>query len=330
MDNVAVFVEDEPPADDPELLGLYEGTPLTDRGEWYAGVLPDRITDLPGADAADVRDPRGRGRGDRDHRGARDRPSLRDRRRAAARAGVRVSRARSRPDGPSCRRRSIRMSICMCPRSARRPRAAHSGRCSPRSRRAAWPGRWRGTRRPCCGPPPTGAFPWAIFWVNVLGCALIGVLMVLVGEGGRRAHPLVRPFLGVGVLGGFTTFSTYALDFSELLDARGGGHRAGVRGGTLAGAMGAVWLAASVTRRGVTRRVARGELAAGGGGRGGRRAAALSDGPCGAGAARLGVPVGDLRGQRGREPGAGGATGAGGGAASAGCTRCWGRACAVR
>ncbi|WP_326689022.1 MULTISPECIES: metallopeptidase family protein [unclassified Streptomyces] len=44
MDNVAVFVEDEPPADDPELLGLYEGTPLTERGEWYAGALPDRIT----------------------------------------------------------------------------------------------------------------------------------------------------------------------------------------------------------------------------------------------------------------------------------------------
>jgi predicted Zn-dependent protease with MMP-like domain len=44
MDNVAVFVEDEPPTDDPTLLGLYEGTPLTERGEWYAGVLPDRIT----------------------------------------------------------------------------------------------------------------------------------------------------------------------------------------------------------------------------------------------------------------------------------------------
>ncbi|MEV5509002.1 metallopeptidase family protein [Streptomyces orinoci] len=44
MDNVAVFVEDEPPADRPGLLGLYEGTPLTERGEWYAGVLPDRIT----------------------------------------------------------------------------------------------------------------------------------------------------------------------------------------------------------------------------------------------------------------------------------------------
>lgn len=44
MDNVAVFVEDEPEPGSPELLGLYEGTPLTERGEWYAGVLPDRIT----------------------------------------------------------------------------------------------------------------------------------------------------------------------------------------------------------------------------------------------------------------------------------------------
>lgn len=44
MDNVAVFVEDEPAPEDPELLGLYEGTPLTERGEWYAGVLPDRIS----------------------------------------------------------------------------------------------------------------------------------------------------------------------------------------------------------------------------------------------------------------------------------------------
>ena len=43
MDNVAVFVEDEPPGDDPDLLGLYEGSPLTERGEWYAGALPDRI-----------------------------------------------------------------------------------------------------------------------------------------------------------------------------------------------------------------------------------------------------------------------------------------------
>jgi predicted Zn-dependent protease with MMP-like domain len=44
MDNVAIFVEDEPPPGEPDLLGIYEGTPLTERGEWYAGALPDRIT----------------------------------------------------------------------------------------------------------------------------------------------------------------------------------------------------------------------------------------------------------------------------------------------
>ena len=45
IDNVVVLVEDDAPADEPELLGLYEGTPLTERdGWWAAGSLPDRIT----------------------------------------------------------------------------------------------------------------------------------------------------------------------------------------------------------------------------------------------------------------------------------------------
>jgi len=44
MDNVVVLVEDDPPAGE-DLLGLYEGTPLTERGSWWAaGSLPDRIT----------------------------------------------------------------------------------------------------------------------------------------------------------------------------------------------------------------------------------------------------------------------------------------------
>jgi predicted Zn-dependent protease with MMP-like domain len=42
IQNVAVLVEDHAPR--PGLLGLYEGIPLTQRGDWYAGVLPDRIT----------------------------------------------------------------------------------------------------------------------------------------------------------------------------------------------------------------------------------------------------------------------------------------------
>ncbi len=44
VDNVVIVVEDEPPPDDPDLLGLYHGIPLTERGATYAGALPDRIS----------------------------------------------------------------------------------------------------------------------------------------------------------------------------------------------------------------------------------------------------------------------------------------------
>jgi predicted Zn-dependent protease with MMP-like domain len=45
MDNVVFLCEDEPPAEDPDLLGVYDGVPLTERdGFWAAGSLPDRIT----------------------------------------------------------------------------------------------------------------------------------------------------------------------------------------------------------------------------------------------------------------------------------------------
>ena len=60
-------------------------------------------------------------------------------------------------------------------------------------------------------PHAPGAWPWATLLANVSGCLLIGVLMVLVTER-HAAHPLLRPLLGVGVLGGYTTFSTYAVD----------------------------------------------------------------------------------------------------------------------
>ncbi|MEU3724779.1 CrcB family protein [Streptomyces sp. NPDC031705] len=103
-------------------------------------------------------------------------------------------------------------------------------------------------------PAAPGAFPWATFWTNVAGCALIGVLMALISEGGRSApHPLLRPFAGVGVLGGFTTFSTYALDFSRLLDEGEAGTALAYAGLTVAAALGAVWAAASATRAALAR-----------------------------------------------------------------------------
>jgi CrcB protein len=65
-------------------------------------------------------------------------------------------------------------------------------------------------------PTQPGGFPTGTFVINVVGCLLIGVLMVLVTER-SPAHRLVRPFVGVGVLGGFTTFSTYAVEIDGLL-----------------------------------------------------------------------------------------------------------------
>lgn len=44
IDNVVILIEDDPPPDEPDLLGLYDGTALTDRGsDWGYGELPDRI-----------------------------------------------------------------------------------------------------------------------------------------------------------------------------------------------------------------------------------------------------------------------------------------------
>jgi CrcB protein len=65
-------------------------------------------------------------------------------------------------------------------------------------------------------PSAPGGFPWATFVINATGCLLIGALMVLVTDV-FAARPLLRPFVGVGVLGGFTTFSTYANEVRALL-----------------------------------------------------------------------------------------------------------------
>ncbi len=96
-------------------------------------------------------------------------------------------------------------------------------------------------------PTAPAAFPWTTFWINITGCAVMGALLVLITER-RTAHPLVRPFLGTGVLGGYTTFSTYTLDGQHLI----GGGRAGTAlfylGGTLVAALAAGWGAATLTR----------------------------------------------------------------------------------
>ncbi|MGB8385984.1 MAG: fluoride efflux transporter CrcB [Dermatophilaceae bacterium] len=67
-------------------------------------------------------------------------------------------------------------------------------------------------------PTAQAAFPATTLAVNVFGSALIGILMVSVVQLWPHRR-LVRLFLGTGVLGGFTTFSTYAVDVQQLATA---------------------------------------------------------------------------------------------------------------
>lgn len=60
-------------------------------------------------------------------------------------------------------------------------------------------------------------FPWGIFLINVLGSALMGVLVSLFAHVGEVPQP-VKAFLTVGILGGFTTFSTFSLDTMALIE----------------------------------------------------------------------------------------------------------------
>ena len=67
-------------------------------------------------------------------------------------------------------------------------------------------------------PTPAGGFPAATLVINLTGCLVIGVLLVTITER-WTPHPLLRPLLGTGVLGGFTTFSTFAVDLRALIDS---------------------------------------------------------------------------------------------------------------
>jgi CrcB protein len=68
-------------------------------------------------------------------------------------------------------------------------------------------------------PDPAGGVPWTTLAINVAGCLVMGMLMVVVRRFGARL-PLLRPFAGVGVLGGFTTFSAYAVGVQRLAGDR--------------------------------------------------------------------------------------------------------------
>lgn len=87
---------------------------------------------------------------------------------------------------------------------------------------------------------PVGpGFPWTVFWINVVGSAVLASLPALAVV---RRTPWVGVFLGTGVLGGFTTMSAASEQTVGLLDRGDELTALGYAGGTLLAALVAVWL----------------------------------------------------------------------------------------
>ena len=84
---------------------------------------------------------------------------------------------------------------------------SRSGRCS---------GRPRGYKLSTWIHVPAGGFPWATFWTNVSGSLVLGALLWVLIE---RYPPsqYVRAFVGTGVLGVYTTFSTFSVETDVLV-----------------------------------------------------------------------------------------------------------------
>lgn len=101
-------------------------------------------------------------------------------------------------------------------------------------------------------PDATVGFAWTTFGINVSGCLLIGVLMVLLSDVWPTWR-LLRPLVGTGVLGGYTTFSTYILDAQQLLAAGAARTALTYLAGTVLAALAAVYAGITLTRCAVRR-----------------------------------------------------------------------------
>jgi CrcB protein len=101
-------------------------------------------------------------------------------------------------------------------------------------------------------PHSPGGWPWATLLVNLTGCLLFGALIALLAARSPEP-PWVRPFLAVGVLGGYTTYSAFAVEVVGLAEVgepllAGGYVFLSVAGGVLAVAAGVLAVRAARTR----------------------------------------------------------------------------------
>jgi CrcB protein len=98
-------------------------------------------------------------------------------------------------------------------------------------------------------PAGGGAFPVATFLINISGSFVLGVLVTLIAE---RWPPTtyVRPFAATGVLGAYTTWSTFMVDTNDLAKAGHVAMAAGYVGATLAAGLVAAYAGIRLVRAG--------------------------------------------------------------------------------
>ena len=90
-------------------------------------------------------------------------------------------------------------------------------------------------------------FPWHTFVVNVLGCFAMGALVELMALKLNVSND-TRAFLTTGILGGFTTFSAFSLDFAVLVERKSYGAAAAYGAGSVALSLIAVFAGLSLVR----------------------------------------------------------------------------------
>lgn len=96
-------------------------------------------------------------------------------------------------------------------------------------------------------PPPAGGFPWDIFAINLGGAFALAVLLVLVIEI-LPPTTYVRPSLGTGFLGAFTTFSSLAVAADHLAAHGHPATAAGYVVASVVGGLAAAWLGLALGR----------------------------------------------------------------------------------
>jgi CrcB protein len=110
-----------------------------------------------------------------------------------------------------------------------------------------WLGGWV-QRRASAASGALALFPAGTLAINLLGCLAIGFLVALAEERGAL-DPALRVFLLVGVLGGFTTFSTFGMETWQLVEDGAAWLALANAGGSVLAGLAAVVLGATLTRQ---------------------------------------------------------------------------------